>query len=354
MTPTFIRPTALKAGDTIAALSLSSGFVAEVPHRYEAGRRQARAEFGWNIVAAPNALRGDGYLYCNPQARADDLYWALENREVAGLLSTLGGDDSVRLLPLVDLSVIRAHPKVFLGFSDSTVTLMQFLRAGVTAFHGPALLTDLAEHGGMHPFAVQGIRQATMSALPFQFAPAPEWTQGGPDWLLPELQETPRIFTPSEGWAWLQGTQPAQGHLMGGCLEVLDMLNGTPGWPPAELWQGAILCFETSEDVPPPSQVGYWLRNFAAQGLLQAAAGLVLARPRSYTPDMVQELYGWVKKVLWEAGREDLPVLANVDFGHTSPQLTLPLGALARLDPAAGVFEVLEGGVAAPPATTSP
>jgi len=93
--------------------------------------------------------------------------------------------------------------------------------------------------------------------------------------------------------------------------------------------------------------VGYWLRNFAAQGLLAGAAGLVLARPRGYTPERVEALYGWVRRVLWEAGREDLPVLANVDFGHTSPQLTLPFGAQARLDPALDVFEVLEGGVTA-------
>jgi muramoyltetrapeptide carboxypeptidase LdcA involved in peptidoglycan recycling len=344
MTPTFLRPAALKAGDTVAALSLSSGFVTRVMHRYEAGRRQARAGLGWNIVPAPNALRGEEYLYRNPQARADDLHWALEQPEVAGMLSMIGGDDSVRLLPLVDPAIIRAHPKVFLGFSDSTVTLMQFLRAGVAAFHGPALLTDLAEHGGMHPYTALGLRQATMSAAPFRLTPAPEWAEGGPDWTLPDLQEVPRPFAPSEGWTWLQGERAAEGHLIGGCLEVLDMLNGTPGWPEPELWQGAILCLETSEDRPAPSQVGYWLRNFAAQGILQGAAGLVLARPRGYTPDMVQDLCGWVKKVLWEAGREDLPVLANVDFGHTSPQLTLPLGARARLDPA-GVFEVLEGAV---------
>ena len=187
MTLSFVRPAALKEGDTVAALSLSSGFMAEVPHRYEAGRRQARASLGWNIVPAPNALRGEEYLYRNPQARADDLHWGLENPDIQGLLSTLGGDDSLRLLPLIDPAIIRANPKVFLGFSDSTVTLMQFLRAGVTAFHGPALLTDLAEHGGMHPFAVQGLRQATMSAAPFRFTPAPEWVEGGPDWMLPEL-----------------------------------------------------------------------------------------------------------------------------------------------------------------------
>ena len=111
------------------------------------------------------------------------------------------------------------------------------------------------------------------------------------------------------------------------------------------------MTFARISAVPPPAQVGYWLRNFAAQGILQGAAGLVLARPRGYTPEMVGQLYDWVKRVLWEAGREDLPVLANVDFGHTSPQLTLPFGAQARLDPStevigAGVFEVLAGGVA--------
>ena len=345
MSPTFIRPPALKPGDTVAALSLSSGFVTEVIHRYEAGRRQARSELGWNVVPAPNALRGEEYLYRNPAARADDLHWALENPEVRGLLSVIGGDDSVRLLPHLRLDIIRAHPKVFLGFSDSTVTLLHFLRAGVMAFHGPSLLTDLAEHGGMHPFAARGIRWATMQAAPFRLEPAPEWTEQHVEWLDPALQETPRSFHPSSGWEWLQGEAAAEGHLMGGCIEVLDMLNGTPGWPEARLWQGAILCLETSEDVPPPAQVGYWLRNFAAQGILERAAGLVIARPRGYTPEMVEELYRWVMRVLWEAGREQMPLLGGVDFGHTSPQLTLPLGARARLDPVSGVFEVLEGGV---------
>ncbi|WP_343216585.1 hypothetical protein [Deinococcus aestuarii] len=97
-----------------------------------------------------------------------------------------------------------------------------------------------------------------------------------------------------------------------------------------------MLALETSEDVPPPAQVGYWLRNYAAQGILAGAAGLMLARPRGYTPERVEDLSRWVRRVLAEAGRSDLPVVANVDFGHTSPQLTLPLGGLARLDPLAG------------------
>ncbi|MPY67017.1 LD-carboxypeptidase [Deinococcus sp. SDU3-2] len=337
MAPHFIRPPRLLSGSRVAALSLSSGFVTEVMGRYHAGVRQVAAEFGWEVVPAPNALRGPDYLDANPQARADDLQWALQNPDIHGMVSIIGGDDSVRLLPFLDLELIRAHPKAFLGYSDATVTLTQFLRAGVMAYHGPALLTDLAENGGMHPFVVEGVRRALVDEpQPFDLAPAPEWTQARMDWADEGAQAVRRPFHPGDGWVWLQGERAAEGHLMGGCLEVLDMLNGTPGWPGPELWHGAVLALETSNDVPPPHQVGYWLRNYAGQGILAGAAGLLLARARDYTGEMVGELYGWVRRVLREAGREDLPVVANVDFGHTSPQLTLPLGGRVRLDPAAG------------------
>ena len=301
--------------------------------------------FGWKVLEAPNALRGSEFLYQNPQARVDDLHWALENPEVEGIISTIGGDDSVRLLPFLDLELIRRHPKVFMGFSDSTITLMQFLRAGVTAVHGPAVLTDLAEHGGIHPYVLAGIRNTVMDSAPVQFLEAPEWTGQRVDWMDPDLQEHPRTFQPNPGWLWLQGEGKVSGHTMGGCIEVLDMLNGTPGWPEPHLWDGAVLCLETSEDAPPPEQVGYWLRNFGAQGILQKARALLLARPHRYPPEKIPELYQWVKKVLWEFGREDLPVVANLDFGHTSPQMVLPLGVQVEVDVSLKTIKLLEPAV---------
>ena len=329
----FIRPVPPGPGAKVAALSLSSGLVTDVMERYGAGGRQVAREFGWEVVPAPNALRGQEYLYRHPEARADDLHWALQSPEIAGLISVIGGDDSVRLLPHLRPELVRQHPKMFLGYSDSTVTLLHFLRAGVRAYHGPALLTDLAENGGIRPEVSRSLRQALGSEA-YDPQPPAEWTEFRQAWT-GELQERPRPFQPSEGWSWLQGEEAAEGHLIGGCLEILDMLCGTPGWPEPGLWRGAVLALETSEDVPPPAQVGYWLRNYAAQGLLGGLAGLLLARPRGYAAAMKAELHGWVRRVLEEAGRPDLPVLADVDFGHTSPQLTLPLGAPARLDPRA-------------------
>ena len=66
-----------------------------------------------------------------------------------GIVSTIGGEDSIRMLPFLDYSVIRQNPKVFLGYSDSTVTHFAFLKAGVTSFYGPSLMAGFDENGGL-------------------------------------------------------------------------------------------------------------------------------------------------------------------------------------------------------------
>lgn len=341
----FIKPQRLTPHSKIATVSLSSGFVSEVQHRYEAAKRQLGQSFGWSFLEAPNSFRGSEYLYRNPQARADDLHWALENPDIDGIISNIGGDDSVRLLPLLDLGLIRKHPKIFMGFSDSTVTLMQFLNAGVVSFHGPAMLTDLAENGGLHPFVQRSLQRVLMEGLAVDLEASPEWTGQRISWQDPALQEQKRAFFPSEGWLWLQGEETVSGHTIGGCIEVLDMLNGTSGWPAKALWDGAVLCLETSEDAPPPAQVGYWLRNFGAQGILQKARALLFARPHRYPEEAIPELYEWIKKVLWEYGREDLPVVVNMDFGHTSPQFVLPFGVQLEVNPKTKTIRMLESAV---------
>src|SRR3954470_21166762 len=125
-----LKPRALRAGDTVMAVSLSWGGPAAIPHRYEAGKRQLEAEFGIRVTESPHALSDAAWLARNPGARADDLMRAFADPSIAGIVSTIGGDDSIRLLPFVDLSVIREHPKIFLGFSDSTVTHLMCARAG--------------------------------------------------------------------------------------------------------------------------------------------------------------------------------------------------------------------------------
>ena len=92
---------------------------------------------------------------------------------------------------------------------------------------------------------------------------------------------------------------------------------------------------------PAPLWIGYWLRNYGAQGVLGRLAALVLGRPCRYTPEMTQALYAEVRRVLAECGHAALPV-AKVEGGHTRPQLTLPVGCRAAVDPVARTLAVLE------------
>src|SRR5690606_41112292 len=98
---------------------------------------------------APHAQRDDTWLYAHPEARAEDLHWALENPEVRGIVSAIGGDESVRILPHLDHGLIRAHPKPFMGLSDATVTLTACQNAGVVALHVPACMTVADVAGGL-------------------------------------------------------------------------------------------------------------------------------------------------------------------------------------------------------------
>ncbi len=344
----FAKPPRLRIGDTVAAISVSSGLPALLPHRYAAGKRQIEETFGVTVIETPNALKDPDWLYRNPRARADDLHWALENPEVRAIFSTIGGNESVRILPHVNSGIIRKHPKIMMGSSDTTIALTAFVRAGVVAFYGPPVMGDLAENCGIRPFVKESVRTALFEAEPsrIEFQAAEEWSEEFLEWGDPSLASRARKFVPSEGWQWLQGGARASGRLVGGCLDVLEFLKGTPWWIPKKLWDGAIFVAETSEEAPPPTTVSYWLRNYGSQGILQRLSGMLVARPMRYTREMTDSLYKEIRRVLAEFGREDLPVVANLDFGHTSPQMVVPLGCRAQIDPEARRIALLESQVA--------
>lgn len=341
----FVKPNRLRPGDTVAALSLSSGLAALFPHRYQAGKRQFEREFDVRVVEAPHALRDDAWLRRNPQARADDLHWALSEPAVTGMISIIGGDDSLRILPYLDPALIRANPKVLMGFSDTTISLTAFLNAGVVAFHGPAFMTDLAENGGMLPVVADSIRRTLFLAEPSPWEPATVWTEEFLDWSEPENQARRRDLRPNPGWRWLQGEAPVEGHVIGGNVEVLEFIKGTRWWPDKGTWDGAVLLLETSEEVPTPRMVERFVRNYGHQGLLHSLAALLVARPMGYDHERSEELEGLLLEVLADFGRPDMPLVMGLDAGHTSPQLVVPLGCRVRVDPVDRTIRSLEAAV---------
>jgi muramoyltetrapeptide carboxypeptidase LdcA involved in peptidoglycan recycling len=330
-----IKPKRLMPGDKVAAVTLSWGGPGSIPGRYEAGKRQLEEEFGITVVEMPNTLRSAEWIHANPKARAEDLMAAFADPSIKAVFSTIGGDDSVRILPYLDLSVIRNNPKIFMGYSDTTVTHLACYKAGLTSFYGPSFMSGFAENCGMFPYMVRSMRRALFSnAIIGEVEPNSDgWTVEHLDWKRPENQLRRRALNASQPWKLLQGNGTASGHLLGGCFDALEFLKGTDYWPSRDQWKGAILFIETSEEAPHPSRCGYWLRNYASQGILQDLSGILVGRPGGNVPesDFAKYEEALLKIVSKEYGLTDLPIMTRMDFGHTDPMCVIPYGLQAEI-----------------------
>jgi muramoyltetrapeptide carboxypeptidase LdcA involved in peptidoglycan recycling len=344
-----IKPRKLGRGDKVAAISLSWGGPGVFPHRYEAGKRQLEESFGVRVVETPHALQSPSWLEENPQARADDLMEAFQDPSIKAIISTIGGDDSIRLLPCLDLEVIRSNPKILMGYSDTTVTHMACFAAGLVSFYGPAIMAGFGENGGLFHYMVDAVRRTLFSSEPVGVVEPNRdgWTVEFLDWADPENQSHRRKLNPTAGWNYLQGEGTRRGHLIGGCLEVLDWLRGTTIWPRAEVWQDAILFVETSEEAPSPMVVLRVLRALAALGILKPLAGILFGRPGGEVPP---ERFGEYDEVILqvvagEEGLTELPIVTGMDFGHTDPMFVLPYGVQAEIDCDRQQFALVEPAV---------
>ncbi len=336
-------------GDAVAAISLSWGGAAEFPHRYHAGKQQLEEMFQVRVVETRHALRDADWLAKHPEARADDLMGAFADPEIRGVVSIIGGDDSIRILPHLDLRVIRDNPKVFMGYSDTTVSHLACLKAGVVSFYGPAVMAGFAENGGMLSYTVDSLRSTVFSAEQIgQIHPnSAGWTDERLDWGNAELQTQPRRLRPTTGWRWLQGEGKVTGPLIGGCIEVLDWLRGSSVWPDHSTWQDAVLFIETSEDKPTPAYLAGVLRTLASLGVLERLGAILFGRPFGSMAASESEAYdrALCQVVTEEYGLAHTPIITNMDFGHTDPMMVWPYGLSAQVDCQRRTISILDNAV---------
>jgi muramoyltetrapeptide carboxypeptidase LdcA involved in peptidoglycan recycling len=346
-----IRPRHLRRGDKVAAISLSWGGPGAIPHRYEIGKAQIEKEFGLQVAATRHALRSPEWLQRNPQARAEDLMTAFTDPSVVAIFSTIGGEDSIRILRYVDLEVMVQHPKIFLGFSDTTVTHLACHKAGLISFYGTSVMCGFAENGGMFPYLIESVYRTLFNPGPVGMVSPNQdgWTAERVEWADPANQTRRRKLRPSSGWKFHQPSGVVRGRLLGGCLEVLDWLRGTDFWPEAPAWDCAILFVETSEEGPPSDSVRRFFRTLAAMKLLSKLAGVLFGRPGGGVPQsQFVEYDNAILQVLREEeGLHETPIVTRMDFGHTDPVFVLPYGVLAEIDSDRQQFSIME------PATVS-
>lgn len=343
-----IKPPRLKKGDTVAVVTLSWGGPSVYPHRYAAGLRQLADTFDLRVVEMKHATADADWLYDHPEKRAEDWMEAVADPDIKAIVTSIGGDDTIRLLPYVDFDLIRNNPKIFMGFSDTTANHFMYLKAGVSSFYAPCVMVGFAENAGMHALTKDAVRKALFDPAPLgELRPSEEgWTNEFLAWQDPANQSVKRKMSPS-AYRFLQGTKTVRGPLIGGCMEVLEMMKGTPLWPSPETFEGAVLFFETCGADVFPEKLSWWLRNYAASGIFENAAGVLFGRPGGdgLTEKDFDVYDETILRGLKEYGLTELPVVTRMDFGHTDPIAVLPYGATAQIDPAARTVTILDGAV---------
>ncbi len=342
-----LKPERLRRGDRVAVVSLSRGMLGEPRfiHKFHIAKERLAREYGLELVAMPNALRGMDYLDRHPEARAADLMDAFRDRSVKAVFNAIGGDDTIRLLPYIDFQVLRDNPKIFTGFSDTTTNHFMLYKAGVVSYYGGSLMNNFSEYVRINGYTREMIQRTLFDPQPTLDIPsAPYWydDEDPKIWWSEEHQNVWKPYHPEEiGYEVIQGGGIAEGELLGGCLDVFVELLGTSLWPALDQWRGKLLFVETSEEDMSCDHLTWLLRNLNAQGILGVINGILVGKPaRRSKYEPYKAVYRRV--VGMEAGRPDLPILYNVNFGHAEPIGILPYGLRCRLDAENRTLTLLE------------
>src|SRR5690625_2164405 len=254
-----IEPKKLKRGDKVATVSPAGGGEGDpaLRSRYEQGIGRVESVIGLEVVPMPNSLKGSDYLYEHPEARTNDLTTAFADEDIKGIVANIGGEDSIRLLPFIDFNVIHNNPKIFMGYSDVTISHLFCLKAGLSSYYGPAILMDFAENVEMDPYTIEMLQRTLFSVdVIGEIKPAHKWTSERLEWDEANKNKR-RTMQENKGYEVLQGSGVVKGRLIGGCIEVLEFAKGTELWPETKHWQDRILFFETSEVKPHPNFIKY-------------------------------------------------------------------------------------------------
>ncbi len=313
------------------------------PHVYEHGLAVLQS-WGLEVREGRSARAAPDVLARDPRARADDINEAFADPSVRAIVASIGGDDSIRLLPYLDARVIAADPKILMGFSDVTTMLTAVRGMGIVTFHGPSVMAGLSQLGDLPEAATTHVHDLLFTTGHEYIYPRFDgYVEGYLDWRDPANVGLAGPSQSDQGPRVLQGSGRVTGELFGGCLEVLDWLRGTSAWPVGDEWSRRLLFIETSEEKPTPEQVRRMLRSFGVLGVFDRVTGILVGRPRDHTRKERDALDEAIRTLVAEEfGRPDLPIVAGLPFGHTDPQWVLPLGVQAELDVDAGSLRLLE------------
>lgn len=324
-------------GDKVAILSPSFAAPGKWPHIYELGQKRLKEVFGLDPVEFPATKK----LGASKEERTKDLIAAFEDKEIKGVISSLGGDDQITYIKNLPSEPFVNNPKPYFGYSDNTHFMNFLWLNGIPSYYGGALFTQFAEQGNIHEYTLKYLKLALFEEGEVELEASKEYNDVGLDWNDPENLNKHRNYEPNVGWIW-DGNQNAEGITWGGCVESIDEILRHGGRIPSlEDFENIILLAETSEELPPADYVYRVFRALGERGILERVKGILIGRPKAWefnkqnSKEQKEEYRKQQREAILETVRkynQSIPVVQNLDFGHSDPQIPMPYGTPARID----------------------
>jgi len=327
----------LTKGDKVAILSPSFAAPGRFPEVYKLGLERLETVFGLEPVEYPTTAK----LGASTEERTADLVSAFEDPEIKAVIASIGGDDQVTYVKKLPAEPFVENPKSFFGYSDNSHICNFLFLNGIPSYYGGSIFTQYAMQGKMDEYTVKYIKHALFDEGEFELTASEIYKDQGLDWDDASLLCVSRPEWKNEGMVW-DATSDTKGLLWGGCVESVDeMLRHNVPIPTLKQFENIVLMLETSEEIPTADYVYRVLRALGERGILERVQGVLMGRAKAWEfdkPNTLEEKELYRKnqqETVLGAVREyntEIPVVQNMNFGHTDPQIPMPYGGKVRIE----------------------
>ncbi len=320
-----VKPPKLNIGDTIGIVASSLPVLPSFKKNYERGKRLIE-EMGFKIKEGKTVGKVRWWMAGAPKEVAEDINSMFADKNIKAIMAQTGGYSAISVLEHLDYELIRNNPKPFMGMSDMTAYhLAIFAKTGMVGFH----MDDVTFGFGRELKEGQE-----------------EWPKLDKEFFLKFLtkNEAPGIIKPVSEWEeWKKGK--AEGHLIGGILEHQRILSGTEYFPKLEDFEGAIFFWE---------EVGVTLHHIATTlyklkylGIFDKISGMLIGKIMYIKPMREKEIIvPETKELILDILKDyKFPIMGNLDFGHFTVNIPMPIGIKVSFDTSKKQLNFLEGAV---------
>ena len=320
-----IKSKKLNIGDTIGIVASSLPVLPSFKENYERGKK-ILTDLVFKVKEGKTIGKSRWWAAGTPKEVAEDINSMFADKSIKAIMAQTGGYSASSVLEYLDYELITNNPKPYIGISDVTNFHMAFLtKCHMVGFH-----MDDVTFGLGNPWAEGEEHLGEFDREVFlKFL-----TQTEPVGIIPPLTE----------WEeWKKGK--AEGLLSGGNLHLLVNLIGTPYFPPKEFFKGAILFWE--EVGEPLHNIARFLTHLKYAGILDQISGMLIGKITYIKPPREKEVIEpHVKEMILEIFKDyKFPIMANLDFGHYTVNIPMPVGIKASFDTSKSELNFLEGAV---------